>query len=208
MKKYSVMIAAAVFSLFSFYLFARRGYYNLYIANKVMGSTAAVLAGITLLLYPLARFTNWADRFVVLGKPLGITALIFALFHGTISLFFLPNKFPLSWYQKEWIPVSLGVIAIGVWLFLAKISTTSSIKKLGSRQWRLLQSWGGRIAFLAIYGHLVIMKWAGWMKWWGGQVKTSSELANPSYPPASLFVFAAMTAVIAYRILLLVLIKK
>lgn len=35
-----------------------------------------------------------------------------------------------------------------------------------------------------------------------GEVKQTPELANPSYPPASLFVFAFMVVVIAYRLII------
>lgn len=43
------------------------------------------------------------------------------------------------------------------------------------------------------------MKYPGWIKWLNGQVKASPELANPSYPPASIFVFLIMVGVVLYR---------
>jgi sulfoxide reductase heme-binding subunit YedZ len=193
------MVAGVVFALFSLYLFARRGYYNVYIINKVLGSTAAVLAGITLIMGPIARRTKDMISFLPLRKELGLLALWLALLHIITSVLFLPNKFPLSWYQKEWLPIAFGAAAILIWLGIAWLSHEKHIVRLGPRLWRQYQSWGGRIAFLLIFFHLVVMKWPGWLRWWNGQVKTSSELTNPNYPPASLFVLAAMLLVVVIR---------
>lgn len=194
----SLAVTGGIFLLFTIYLYLRRGYVNLYIINKVMGSTAAALAAITLILGPLSRVTDTFDRYVVLRKPLGILALVLALLHAIISLFFLPTKFPLSWYQREIVPVALGVLAIAVWIYLAHISTDAWLKRLGKR-WRIYQNIGARIAFGAIFLHLVIMKYPGWLRWFNGQITASPELANPQYPPASLFVFTIMLGVILYR---------
>ncbi len=195
----TLLVTGVVFTAFSLYLFLRRGYYNLYIVNKVLGSTAVILAGLTLILGPLARTSDRFDRFVVLRKSLGLTALGLALAHSLASTLFLSHRFPLSWYQKEWLPISFGALALLIWLYLARISRVSAIKKLGSAVWRSRQSLGAKIAFIAIFLHLVLMKYPGWIRWWQGQVKPSFELANPGYPPASLFVFLIMLAILLYR---------
>ena len=97
------------------------------------------------------------------------------------------------------VPVTAGIVAISTWLCIASISTPEKIKKIGATQWVVLQRSGGWIAFIAVYLHLVIMKHDGWIKWWNGHVKASSELANPSYPPASIFVFIILTLVFIFR---------
>lgn len=195
----SAWIGLLVFLSFSLYLYLRRGYYNLYIANKVFGSTSAILAGITLVLGPLARMSDRFDRYVVLRKPLGLTALGLGLLHTIVSLFFLPSKFTLAGYIKSPLTAILGLIAVFIWLYLAKISDAKTIQAMGSQVWRTRQNLLGRLAFIAIFLHLVIMKYPGWTRWFQGQVKASPELANPHYPPASLFVFIIMLAILIYR---------
>lgn len=196
----ALIVAGGIFVVFSLYLFARRGYYNLYIINKVFGSTAVVLAGLTLTLGPLAGRAKIFVRFLALRKELGLLTLWLALLHVVTSVFFLPNKFPLSWYQKEWLPIAFGAAALLVWMGIAWLSHEKHIVRLGPTIWRKYQSWVGRISFLLIFLHLVVMKWQGWLNWWNGQVKPSPELANPQYPPASLFVLAAMLLVVFIRI--------
>jgi len=58
------------------------------------------------------------------------------------------------------------------------------------------------IAFLAVFAHLIFLKYAGWIEWFGGKTQKTPNLANPQYPPASLFVFLIMAGIIGYRIYL------
>ncbi len=195
----AIVVAGIIFSLFSLYLFDRRGYYNLYIINKVLGSTAVVLAGLTLTLGPLAGKIKSLVRFLSMRKELGLLALKLALLHAIVSVFLLSNKFPVSWFQKEWVPVAFGGSAIFIWLLIPILLHEKHIAHLGEKTWRKYQSIAGRAAFVLIFLHLVVMKWPGWLRWWNGQVKASPDLANPTYPPASLFVLAAMILVILIR---------
>lgn len=188
-----------VFTFFSAYLFLRREIFNLYVLNKVFGSTAAVVAGATLLIGPLSkRYTNF-NQFMGIRRQLGILAFLFATVHILISLI-LQNKFPFpSWYLKEIVPILFGLTAILIWAYMTFISRNSKIMQLGAENWSKILSLSGRIAFLAIFLHLLIMKNQGWLAWFRGQTKQTSELANPSYPPASLFVFFIMLSIIVFR---------
>lgn len=198
----SFIIAAIIFILFSIYLFLRRGYYNDYIINKVFGSTAAILAGVTLLIGPLAHRYRSLALLMPLRRELGLLALATALVHVFFSVFVLTERFSLSWYVKEITPVTFGGIAIAIWLYVASISSNRSIKSLGSDAWRWRQKIFGHVAFFAVYLHLVIMKYQGWINWWQGKVRVTPELANPSYPPASTFVLLFMSGVLLYRAIL------
>ena len=178
----------------------RRGYYNLYIANKAFGSTAAIIAGLTLLIGPLSKKFSILGVFMTIRRQLGLTALLYGLFHIIASLL-QAKRFPLfSWYLNEWIPVVMGIIAIGIWIYLFTISSNEKIKQIGVERWKKILSISAQIAFVAIFLHLVIMKYAGWIRWWQGLVKQTPELANPNYPPASLFVLLFIVVVVVYRV--------
>lgn len=195
----SIIIALVVFFILSFYLIERRGYYNLYIINKVLGSTAAILAGITLIIGPLSKKFSFFALEMSIRRHLGLTAFFLALLHMVFSLFFLPNKFPFAWYIKEWLPITFGALAISTWIYMTYISRNSKIKEFGTTLWGGKLSIAGQLAFVLIFLHLTVMKTAGWLKWFNGEVKQTPELANPGFPPASLFVLFVITAVIAYR---------
>lgn len=196
----SVLISLVIFFLFCFYLFLRRGYLNLYILNKAFASSAAVLAGATLLIGPLSKISTTFSSYMTIRRHLGLTAFGFAVIHIIASLI-QQNRFPLfAWYLREWIPILFGIIAISSWIYMTYISRNSKIKELGVEKWKKLLSFSGQIAFIAIFLHLAIMKYPGWIRWFDGQIKQSPELANPSYPPASLFVFIIALFVIIFRL--------
>lgn len=204
----SLGITLLVFSVFSLYLFLRRGYYNLYIINKVCGSAAVVLAGGTLLIGPLSKRFKMMSSLMTIRRQLGLSAFGFALFHIVFSLA-QQERFPFpAWYQKELIPVGAGIGAVIVWSYMAYISRNEKIREMGVEVWKKRLSIAGQIGFLAIFLHLTIMKYPGWINWLNGKAKVSPELANPSYPPASIFVFLFMVGVIVYRIITYFLHKK
>lgn len=204
---HAFLIALAVFSLFSLYLYIRREVYNLGIANKAFGSAAAMVAGITLLIGPLSRKLPQFGTYVPLRRPLGVLAFFTGAIHVIVSLFFLQERFNIPWFLNQWPATTMGLLAIGIWLYLTSISRNERVAQLGGSKWILLQQRGGHIAFLAIFAHLIFLKYAGWIEWFQGKTQKTPFLANPGYPPASLFVFLVMVGIIGYRVYL-VLTKK
>lgn len=196
----ALLYSLIVFAFFSAYLYLRREIFNLYVLNKVFALTAAVVAGATLLIGPLSKIYPHFNQFMGIRRELGILAFVFAAVHILISLI-LQNKFPFpSWYLNEIVPILFGLTAILIWAYMTYISRSSKIKQLGAENWSKILSLSGKIAFLAIFLHLVTMKYPGWINWFKGLTKQTPELANPHYPPASLYVFFIMLAVIVFRI--------
>lgn len=194
------VVSAIVFAIFSMYLFLRRGYFNLYIANKVFGSSAVLLASVTLVVGILSKRYTFFTSLMTIRRQLGLLALGFVVIHVILSLW-QKNKFPFpEWYLNHWVSILFGITAIIIWLYLMRISKNSKIKKMGIEIWKRNLSLFSQVAFLAIFLHLTIMKYEGWIRWFKGQTKQTAELLNPNYPPASLFVFLIMIAVILFRL--------
>src|SRR3990167_7407583 len=91
----AMTIAGILFVVLSVYLYFRRGYYDLYIANKIFAGDAAILLGIVLLIGPTSRLFSFPDRLIQYRKALGIVAFLSALMHGITSMFLIPSKFTL-----------------------------------------------------------------------------------------------------------------
>ena len=184
--------------LLSLYLFLRRGYYDLYIDNKVFAGVSLMLLGTTFLIGPFSRLYSRFDSWVMYRKEIGIIAFFFALLHSLISFFFLPNKFPLTYFEKNILTFIFGLTAILVLIYLFILSFERVIKYLDRKRWWLVQNWGIRIAGLLVFLHVFIMKYPGWIKWYiqGG----GSELARPYLPPASLVVSVFAFYVIVVRL--------
>src|SRR3989344_5610814 len=137
-RQYGTALTAGVFwfGVLSMYIFYRRGYYDLYIANKVFAGAAAILLGLVLLIGPLSRLFSFPDRYVQYRKELGIVAFLLALAHGIVSLFFLPSKFPLEKFvgTLNW-PFVFGVIATAILIGIFIISNERAANALGRERW-------------------------------------------------------------------------
>lgn len=200
-QQYGVALAVAIllFVILSIYLFYRRGYYDLYIANKVFAGLAAILLGVVLLIGPLSRLFSFPDRYVQYRKELGIVAFFLAFIHEIVSLFFLPSKFPLSGFlgTLNW-PFIFGLVATIILIGIFLISNDRAINAFGREKWWRLQYWGVRLAFILVGLHVFIMKWKGWVIWY--KVGGSDNLIYPEWPGAGLLVGWFMAFVVLVRL--------
>lgn len=201
LREYGVAFgfSLAVFVVFSFYLFERRGYYDLFIINKAFAGVAAVLLGVVLLLGPASRMFNAFDRYLRYRKEFGILAFFLALAHTVTSLLFLPDKFSLSRYVTAGLwPFLFGLTGILVLLGLFVISNGSAMRRLTPRRWWSFQHWGVRVVFALVAFHIGIMKVPGWIDWYknGG----SSTLVRPEWPGLGIIVAWFLAAVILVRL--------
>src|SRR3989344_8588114 len=127
----SFLAALGVSVVFALYLFLRRGYFNLYIFNKVLASTSLVLLGIVLLIGPISRFYNRFDKWLIYRREIGIMAFFMALAHGLIS------------YSGKTSPALLwGIVSLMIMALLFLTSSKFTEDRMNRRFWVELQSWG------------------------------------------------------------------
>ncbi len=185
-KKYSVAIifSGIIYTIVFFYLYTRRGYFDLWIANKILATDAIILLGIVFLIGIFSRLFQFFDPMLQYRKELGIAAFFLALLHGVISLFFLPYRFPISYYQKNIFIFLLGFFGLIILTILFVLSLRYTIRLIHPKIWWSLQNWGIRITMLFVFLHVFIMKYPGWVRWL--QIGGGDELVRPFMPPASL----------------------
>ncbi len=181
----SYALASGMLFVLSLYLYARRGYFDLYISNKAIADTSLYLLGLVLLSGVLGRLYQKFDALLGLRKALGIFAGIFALLHFFISLFFLPTHFTLNGYlTRGLIPFIFGLASTAAMTALLLLSIDVLSKKIPKALWWKMQYWGVRLAGITLLLHLVIMKYNGWITWFmeGG----GDELTRPYLPTESI----------------------
>jgi len=195
----ALAIAAAVFLFLSVYIYFRRGYYNLYIANKAFAGSAAVSLGLDLLIGAFSRAFSGRANLLQYRKELGIVAFFLAIIHGLISAFFLPDYFSLTGYlsRVDW-PFIYGLAALLLFSVILLISNKKATKKLGVKRWWQWQNWGIRIGFLLVLLHVFVMKWQVWLLWYkqGG----GPDLARPEWPGGGVLVGWLMLFVVLVRL--------
>ncbi|MBI4053784.1 MAG: hypothetical protein HY397_00465 [Candidatus Doudnabacteria bacterium] len=192
--KYSLALAIGLGlgMIFSYYLLLRRGYFDLYIANKVFAGVAAVMLGLVLLIGPASRYFDIFDGLVRYRKHFGIVAFLFAAVHAWVSYFGLGDHFSKS------LPEFLGLVAGVILGLLFLISRQAVIARLGAALWWHLQNWGVRIAFLFVVLHVFVMKFPSWVSWY--QKGGGKELREPNWPGAGLLVGWFLFFVVVVRI--------
>lgn len=189
LKKYTKVLLVSVFLFIglSIYISLRRGYYDLYIINKVLAGVAAIDFSIIILLGPLSRLFVFVDKHLELRKEFGIVGMILALSHAVSSFFFLSNKFSLIFYLETQVkPFIFGLFAVIILIGLFVISFEKIIIKLGRARWWKMNYWGMRTLFVLVILHVFVMKWNGWIDWYinGG----TKELVHPEWPGGGLIV--------------------
>lgn len=199
--EYGVAIGVALlqYTIFSTYLFGRRGFYDLFIINKVFAGIAATMLGLTLLIGPTSRMFNAFDKYLRFRKEFGIVAFFASLFHVITSLFLLPDRFPIARYlTKGFWPFVFGMAGILVLFLIYSISNGAAVRWLTPKTWWHIQQWGIRLAFALVALHVGIMKVPGWIGWYkkGG----ASDLTHPEWPGLGLLVGWFLAAVLLIRI--------
>lgn len=199
LQKYAkvVFVSVLLFVGFSTYISLRRGYYDLYIINKVLAGVAAIDFSIIILLGSLSRLFNFVDKHLELRKEFGIVGMVLAVTHAVSSFFFLSNKFPPKFYfENQLLPFIFGLIAIAILISLFIISFEKIIILLGRDRWWKISYWGMRGLFVLTILHVFVMKWNGWVDWYmkGG----TKELVHPEWPGGGLIVgwFLAFTLLV------------
>ena len=143
----------------SVFYYLRIGYFDLYIANKAMASSAALILGIVLLLGPLQRAFVRLGYYLQYRKELGIWAFFIVLAHGISSFFLLPDKFPLERFlgTLNW-PFLFALMATLILLGLFVISFQHVLRHINPVTWWKFQKWGLRTAIFFSGLHFLMMK--------------------------------------------------
>ena len=199
-RQYSLttIFGLVLFILLSGYLFLRRGYFDLYIINKVLAGVSLIILAAVVFIGPLSRFYDRFDSWIIYRKELGIVAFLLALAHGVISFFFLSDRFSITYFMNNLLTFIFGLISLFILAYLFILSFEKVIDNLDRKKWWLVQSWGVRIAGTLVFLHVFLLKYPGWLKWYaqGG----APELARPYLPPASIIAFAFAFFVVLVRL--------
>jgi len=182
---YSALLLAFFLGYWGF----RYGYVDGFIINKAFAAVSAMLLGIVLLMGPFARcFPHYATE-LVQRKYLGIVAFYYALGHGIISAFFIPNSWSLSallWAQFNSFFFGLAGLFLLVMLFILGHDRRLMVW-LGGKNWFTAHSWGLRVTVLAVFLHVVLVKYGAWLQWFRS-LRPRAGVAHWELPPIGLWI--------------------
>jgi len=203
------LITTSLLVFFGFYLLVRRGYFfdapatadTLFVPNKVLAGVGMTLLAITFLIGPIVRYFDRFDKWLGYRKEIGIVGGFLAIFHGIISYYLLPKKFPQTYLDFTTLEFGAGLIGALLLFFLFILSFKKIIGMMSGNLWWVLQRWGLRLAIALTLIHVYIMKWNGWVKWLKqGGGNATAELANPWMPGLGILVTLFITWVVIVRL--------
>lgn len=149
------------------YLYVRRWSFDLFLVNRAAADTSTLLIGLSMVLSGISYFWNFADSKLSYRKQLGVIGFGFGLAHYILSVGFLNERFKLDWLVNGKPAIYLAQIALVVFLIMAVFSffELAFIRKWGENSWRKFLRFSGYAALGLIGYHLVVLKYASWIKW-------------------------------------------
>ncbi|MDH5533110.1 MAG: hypothetical protein OEX81_01645 [Candidatus Pacebacteria bacterium] len=196
----TLVFSVITFVLGSLYLFVRRGDFDLYIANKAFAFVSIILIGLSFALSGLCYFWDFVDTKIIYRKVLGLVGFYYSVIHIFVSLFLLPNKFPLPSWVLGHIPTMIfATLGLIIFIVMAVVSNDDVMHELGSKRWRQTLR-VGYLAYIFVMIHFGLLKYNSWIAW--------SNSGKFDLPPLSLIEIIFAGIVVILRIILEIAIRR
>jgi len=140
---------------------------------------------------PVATFFKKLSKYVNYRREIGLTGFFVGLLHVYISLFWLPERFPLSYFKQYWASVVVSIIALVLFAIAAYYSSIKLTNKTPYKKWIWIQrlSYIG-IIFVAL--HMIFLnKYEKWIVWW--------RYFTPKLPTFAFICFVVIVVVLVLR---------
>lgn len=177
------------------YIGLTRGQLTMRVLNLATANAAFLLIGISFILSSVCYFWNFADRYFVYRKHIGLVGFLYAVIHTVLSIISSQRfgPFPAYFLREDNIaPFVSAVIALVILTFMAAISNRYAINEMGGKNWRLALR-TGYIAYFFSIVHFALKSYDDWLEWLMG---------GTSFPPLSLIVVLFGILVLGLRIAL------
>lgn len=192
-----VVLSLLLIVFLTWYSTVRTGAYSLALLNKSLGDASLLLLAMVLVLGPLSRLYDVFDQWLPYRKELGIFSFLLGAIHVYLVMFPLARRGPFGFFTARPTEAYTGLLGLVVMLLLFIVSFESIKKILGMKRWWKLQYMGARIAGVALFAHLWLLKYSEWAQWLSGR---AANLAMPSFPPANLLIEICAIFVLFTRI--------
>lgn len=179
---YPIFVSIIISISLALYGLLRSSNFNIFDAQQILGNTAAIALGLTLLIGPMSRAFSWFSRFLKYRKEIGVMVFVFAIAHAMLSYLVVFRIFTTGfWVRYLTLPNIVGTLGL-TGLFLLFMSSRKYIQaRLGNKLWWQIQYKGVRISAIFIFAHIVLVS---------GVVSRNWLTRNNSgtFPPVALFI--------------------
>ncbi|PIZ63398.1 hypothetical protein COY16_02100 [Candidatus Roizmanbacteria bacterium CG_4_10_14_0_2_um_filter_39_13] len=189
---YSIIL----FIVVSGYYFVTSGSFTEKVLNRAVGDVALLMIGLSLILSSVCYFWDFADKYIIYRKHLGLVGVGYLLFHIIFSVTFSSYApFPGYFLEDKRIASFIGaVLATIIFFIMTAISNRFAIHEIGAARWRKLMRLG-HLAFVFTLFHFGVKGLPYWLPWMTGK-------SDAIFPSFGLIVFLFGSVVILLRIAL------
>jgi len=189
---YSIIL----FIVVSGYYFVTSGSFTEKVLNRAVGDVALLMIGLSLILSSVCYFWDFADKYIIYRKHLGLVGVGYLLFHIIFSFTFSSyTPFPGYYFEDKRIASFIAaLIATLIFFGMAIISNRHAIHEIGPARWRKLMRLG-YLAFPLVLFHFGTKGMPYWIPWLTGK-------SDALFPSFGLIVFLFGSVVILLRIAL------
>lgn len=165
------------------------------VINRVIADLSFIMLGLSLMLSSVCYFWDFADKFIIYRKHLGLVGFGYMVLHVLISIFGAPYAPVFSYYFADARINSFiaALVATIIFTIMAIISNRFSIQKIGPRRWKQVMRIGFLGYALGLF-HFAEKGFPQWSFWFTGQ--------GSFFPVFSMMVFLIGVTILIMRIAL------
>lgn len=195
---YSLILVGVV----ALYYLATGNEFSERVINRIVGDVSFLLIGLSLILSSVCYFWDFADKYIIYRKHLGLVGVGYLILHGAFSIFFSSySPFPGYYLEDKRIASFFAAsLATAIFIVMTALSNRLAITEIGPVLWRKIMRFG-HVAFALALFHFGAKGWNYWMAWMTG---TSEKL----FPSFGLLVFLFGCVVLVLRISLWIATRK
>lgn len=152
MWRNSLITAYNIFLIFLWYVFFLRGSLTIASVNDAIAATASIMIGFSFAFSGFCYYFNFLDSKIAYRKYLGLIGFWLAFLYTFMLVILNPQKYFYGLFTHVWsADIILGFMALGIFTFMAIISTQWAMRRMGVTYWRR----GLRLGYLA-YALLIV----------------------------------------------------
>lgn len=167
MWRASFQLGGAVFFACLIYVFLYYGNLSIVALSAAIGGAAAFMIGISYAMSGVGYYFDFLDAKVAYRKYYGLVGLLGAFIYAYTLCFVNPGRYFFGFlYNLGTLDFILGILAMGILVFMVIISTPEGIKTIGAENWRLGLRTGYLASALFVTRATIVFRheWTEWLR--------------------------------------------
>jgi len=162
----ATVVSLIVTALTAVYAHFFYGHLKPFVWQQVFAVASVLVIAPSLALSGIAHFWNFADKYIIYRKSLGLLGFYLGLVHVGISLYRSGAVFDaIALESLRDVSVMIGYVAVVLFALMPLFSNPFTIRRIGSNAVRLALRYLGYAGFVFVLLHAAYLLWPHWVRW-------------------------------------------